>query len=75
MSSNLEILEAEALKLAPSDRSHLLERIIASFDVDSEVEAVCEQEVDRRESLLDSASATDVTGIAALRRLRSRLAR
>ena len=39
------------------------------------LEEAWEQEVDRRESLLDSASATDVTGIAALRRLRSRLAR
>ena len=32
MSTTLEILEAEVLKLAPADRSHLLERLIASLD-------------------------------------------
>lgn len=36
MSSNLQVLEAEALKLAPVDRSHLLERLIASLDADPE---------------------------------------
>ena len=34
MSSNLEVLEGEALKLEPADRSHLLERLIASLDSD-----------------------------------------
>jgi len=44
MGTNLEVLEAEALKLAPSDRSHLLERLIVSLDLDPEVEAACERE-------------------------------
>ena len=30
MTMNLEILEAEVLKLAPAERSRLLERLIAS---------------------------------------------
>ena len=38
MNTSLEVLESEALKLAPADRSHLLERLIASLDVDPEVE-------------------------------------
>ena len=75
MSTNLEILEAEALKLAPSDRSHLLERLIASLDLDPEVEAAWEREADRREGLLDSGSVAEISGADALSRLRSRLAR
>jgi hypothetical protein len=75
MSTSIEVLEAEVLKLAPSDRSHLLERLIASLDLDPEVEAAWEREADRREGLLDSGSVAEVTGTEALSRLRSRLAR
>ena len=38
MSTALETLEAEALKLTPADRSHLLERLIASLDSHPEVD-------------------------------------
>ena len=75
MSTNLEVLEAEALKLAPSDRSHLLERLIASLDSDPDVEAAWEQEADRREALLESGSAAAVPGAEALNRFRSKLGR
>jgi Putative addiction module component len=50
MTTHLEALEAEALKLAPADRSRLLERLIASLDVDPDVEQAWELEADRRES-------------------------
>ena len=70
MSTNLEVLEAEALKLAPADRSHLLERLIASLDSDPEVEAAWEQEADRREALLEAGSMAEVSGAEALSRLR-----
>lgn len=46
----LEALEAQALKLPPAERTHLLERLIASLDADPEVEAAWEQEADRREA-------------------------
>lgn len=75
MSSNLEFLEAEALKLPPSDRSHLLERLIASLDSDPDVEAAWEREADRREALLESGSVTEVPGPEAMTRLRARLGR
>ena len=75
MTTNLEVLEAEALKLAPSDRSHLLERLIASLDSDPEVEEAWEHEADRREALLESGSVAEVSGPEAMSRLRSRLAR
>ena len=75
MTTPLEVLEAEALKLAPADRSHLLERLIASLDVDPEVEEAWELEADRREASLESGSSVEVPGQDAMKRLRSRLAR
>lgn len=75
MTTSLEVLEAEALKLAAADRSHLLERLIASLDTDPEVEAAWEEEADRREASLESGSAAEVPAHEAMSRLRSRLAR
>jgi putative addiction module component (TIGR02574 family) len=75
MSTSLEALEAEALKLAPADRSHLLERLIASLDLDPEVEDAWEREADRREAELESGVAAAVPGPEAMARLRSRLSR
>jgi hypothetical protein len=48
--SPLEVLEAEVLQLASADRSHLLERLIASLDANLEVEEAWEREADRREA-------------------------
>lgn len=75
MSSNLEALEAEVLKLAPADRAQLLERLIASLDSDPEVEAAWARDADRREALLESGSVAEVPGPEAMNRLRSRLTR
>ena len=75
MSTKLEVLEAEALKLPPADRSHLLGRLIESLDADPEVEAAWELEADRREADLQSGCATEVSAQEAMQRLRSRLAR
>jgi putative addiction module component (TIGR02574 family) len=69
----LEALEAEAMKLAPSDRSHLVERLIASLDADPDVEGAWEREADRREEALDSGSVVEVPGPEAMNRLRSGL--
>lgn len=75
MNTSLEILESEALKLAPADRSRLLERLIASLDVDPEVEQAWELEADRREASLESGTVVEVPGNEAMDRLRARLAR
>ncbi len=75
MTTSLEVLEAEALKLAPADRSRLLERLIVSLDADPEVEEAWELEADRREASLESGSAVEVPGEEAMKRLRSKLAR
>ncbi len=74
MATHLEVLEAEALKLAPADRSHLLERLIASLDADPEVEEAWELEADRREASLASGSVAEVPAHEAMKRLRSKLA-
>ncbi len=75
MSTNLELLEAEVLRLAPVERSHLLERLIASLDSDPEVEEAWEREADRREAELESGSIVEVPGQEAIARLRARLPR
>lgn len=75
MNTNLEVLEAEVLRLAPVDRSHLLERLIASLDADPEVEEAWEREADRREADLDSGLIAAVPGQEAIARLRARLSR
>lgn len=73
MSPNLEVLEAEVLQLAPADRSHLLERLIAS--IDPEVEEAWEREADRREAELESGLIEAVPGQEAITRLRAKLRR
>ena len=75
MSTNLEVLEAEVLQLTPFERSHLLERLIASLDSDPEVEEAWEREADRREAELESGSILAVSGEEAIDRLRARLPR
>jgi Putative addiction module component len=75
MSTDLERLEAEVLKLAPAERSRLLERLIASLEADPEVEAAWEREADRREAELETGGATEVAGSEAMARLQARLAR
>lgn len=75
MSKNLEVLEAEVLQLAPVERSHLLERLIGSLDLDAEVEEAWEREADRREAELDSGATLPVSGQEAITRLRARLQR
>lgn len=75
MSTNLEVLETEVLQLPPVERSHLLERLIASLDSNPEVEEAWEREADRREAELESGSVLVVSGQDAIARLRARLQR
>ncbi|MEI7535674.1 MAG: addiction module protein [Comamonadaceae bacterium] len=73
MRTNLEVLEAEVLQLAPADRSRLFERLISSIDTDSAVEQAWELEADRRESELESGLVATVPGQQAIGQLRARL--
>lgn len=73
MATTIEALEAEVLKLAPSERSRLLERLIISLDEDAEVEEAWAKEADRRQTELDSGVVTAVPGDQMMERLRARL--
>ena len=54
MPTNLERLQAEVLRLSPADRAHLLDRLVASLDVDAGVEAAWDAIADQREQELGS---------------------
>ena len=74
MNTRLEILEAEVLQLDSADRSHLLERLISSLDVDPEVDAAWAAEANRREDELESGRVIPVSLEDALATLRPRQA-
>ena len=71
MSSTLEVLEAEALQLSASERARLVERLIASLDIDPEVEEAWAAEVERRDAELESGSASLISGPEALAKLKA----
>ena len=50
MTATLEMIEAEALKLSPAERSRLLERLMESLDEDNEIEAAWDAVADAREA-------------------------
>ncbi len=75
MNAHREVLEAEALKLTPADRSHLLERLVASLDLDPDVEQAWALVADQREGELASGAQHAVSGPEAMARLQARLAR
>lgn len=72
MSSNLEILQAEVLRLSPADRARLLDRLVASLDVDASVEAAWEAVADQREQDLSSGAVEAVPLEVVITRLEAR---
>lgn len=72
MTTTLEVLEAEALKLPPADRSRLLERLVASLDEDHELEAAWDAVADAREAEIDSGAVVPVPLDEAIARLEAR---
>jgi len=76
MSTTLEALQAEVLRLSPKDRARLLDRLIASLDADAEAEAEAEAAWDAvasaREAELNAGTVQAVPIDAALSRLESR---
>ncbi len=72
MTNALEVLEAQALKLSAADRSRLLERLLASLDVDPEVEAAWDEVADAREAALEAGQVTSVPLDEAIARLEKR---
>ena len=72
MTNALEVLEAQALKLSAADRSRLLERLLASLDVDPDIEAAWDEVADDREAQLEAAQVTAVPLDEAIARLETR---
>ena len=72
MSTSLEAIQAEVLRLSPSDRSRLLDRLIVSLDADAEVEAEWDVVADGREAEIASGVTTAVPLETAMARLEAR---
>jgi len=72
MSTTLETLQAEVLRLSPNDRARLLDRLIASLDADPEVEAAWDAVAAAREAEMNAGTAQPVPLDAALARLAAR---
>jgi putative addiction module component (TIGR02574 family) len=71
MASDVDLLEAEALRLPPADRARLVERLIASLDADPEVEEAWAAEVERRNADIESGAVSLVPGPEALAELKA----
>lgn len=72
MSTTIEILQAQVLNLSKADRSRLLERLVASLDVDADAEAQWEQLAAQRDAELQSGSVTGIPLEDAMAHLRAR---
>ena len=72
MSVTLDVLQAQVLNLPKADRSRLLDRLVASLDVDVDAEAQWEQLAAQREAEIESAAVTSVPLEDAMARLRAR---
>jgi putative addiction module component (TIGR02574 family) len=71
MSSTVEALEAEALQLSAAERARLVERLIASLDLDPEVEEAWAAEVERRNAEIESGAVALISGPEALAKLKA----
>jgi len=72
MTTALETLQAEVLRLPPADRAKLLDRLIASLDVDAGVEAAWDELADQREQELATGAVAAVPVDVAIARLEAR---
>ena len=73
MSTRLEVLENEALKLTISERAALAQWLLASLDADAEVEEAWAIEVERRIAAVERGEMTDIPMAETLATLRAGL--
>ncbi|MGH8729916.1 MAG: addiction module protein [Burkholderiales bacterium] len=71
MSNQLEIIEAQALKLTAQERARLADRLIASLFGDNEVEDAWSAEVERRIAQIESGRAQLVPAADTIARARA----
>ena len=72
MSTIVEVIEAQALQLAPDERARLARKLIASLDADPAVEEAWAAEVERRHAQIESGQAVWLDGPSTLENLRAR---
>lgn len=72
MSTTLEALQAEVLRLSSADRARLLDRLIASLDIDSSAEAAWDELADKREQEIEAGAVASVPLDVAIARLEAR---
>jgi len=70
MSSQLEMLEAQALKLSPEERAQLADRLIASLFQENEIENAWAVEVERRIREIEAGRAQLIPAADAIARAR-----
>ncbi|MFN0316128.1 MAG: addiction module protein [Burkholderiales bacterium] len=73
MDTELEKLEAQALKLGPGERAALAQRLLSSLDEDSEIEEAWAKEVERRIAEVESGAVKLIPIEEALARVRAAL--
>lgn len=73
MLATLEALEVEVLRLPGAERSHLLDRRIASLDADQAVDQAWDAEAARRDAEIESGASVSVDGKEVLAKLRAQI--
>ena len=71
--SSIHEIETEVLRLGTEDRARILERLIASFEPDSQIEHAWVSEALRRESEVISGNVQLVPAAEAIARVRARI--
>ena len=70
MSNQVDVLEAEAMKLSPEERARLADRLIASLSDDAEIEEAWALEVERRIAEIEAGRTPVVPAAEAIARAR-----
>ena len=73
MSRQVEVLEAEAMKLTAEERARLADRLIASLSEDADIEEAWAAEVERRIAEIEAGRARVVPAADAIARARDAL--
>lgn len=71
MFATMDAFEAEALGLPAIDRTRLVEKLIASLDVDPETEAAWVDEMEHRDAAIASGEASWLDGPTTLAKLKA----
>ncbi|MBV8209690.1 MAG: addiction module protein [Burkholderiaceae bacterium] len=73
MSTRIEMLEAEAMKLSAEERANLAQRLIASLSEDTELDQAWAAEVERRIAQIEAGKTVLVPAADAIARARAAL--